>query len=197
MVGINNNFKSKRLICAWHLQRNFASKFASVSKQNQELYEKILNLPFVTMKEKFDETIKELKKPNVLNQTQLQYLDSKIQIKSQWAKCLIKEHFAVGVSTTSRIESMHHILAEKLNSNSRLSEVLSVFKEIEKSQISKFKEEFSRHKKKLNNQLTQSQLTQKLSEIYTPYALKKLEQKFSKCLSYTFEQKDKDKWLRI
>ena len=129
------------------MQRNLASKFSFLLKENKELYDQVLELPFMTRKEKFDETIKELKKPGLLNDSQLNYLEMKLKIKDKWAKCLIKENFTVGISTTSRIESMHSVLSDRLNSNSRLNEVFDVFKKIEDSNISKFNEEFSRHKK--------------------------------------------------
>jgi len=147
----------------------------------------------MTRKEKFDETIKELKKPGLLNDSQLNYLEMKLKIKDKWAKCLIKENFTVGISTTSRIESMHSVLSDRLNSNSRLNEVFDVFKKIEDSNISKFNEEFSRHKKNFNGQLLQCQLMIMLSKIYTPYSLKKLEPKFSKCLSYCVDELRKDR----
>ena len=110
------------------LQRNSASKFSFLLKENKELYDQVLELPFMTRKEKFDETIKELKKPGLLNDSQLNYLEMKLKIKDKWAKCLIKENFTVGISTTSRIESMHSVLSDRLNSNSRLNEVFDVFK---------------------------------------------------------------------
>jgi len=163
-----------------------------LSKQNKELYERILNLPFISRRDKFDETIKELKKPKVLNQNQANYLESKLKIQDKWAKCIIQEKVTIGVSTTSRIESMHSVLAEKLNSNSRLNEVFDVFRKIENSQIIKFKEEFRKQKNNENPQAFQGQLMQMLAKIYTPYPLKKLENKFLKSLSYEYVEEKKD-----
>jgi len=68
------------------LQRNFASKFASLLKKNKELYDKTLNLPSVTRKDKFNEIIKELKKPRILTKAQIDYLNSKLRIQDKWAR---------------------------------------------------------------------------------------------------------------
>ena len=157
------------------------------------MYDKTLNSPFVTRKDKFNETIKEFKKPATLTKAQMDYLNSKLRIQDKWAKCFIKDKLTIGVSTTSRIKSMHSVLADKLNSNSRLTEVLEFFKKIENSHILKFNEEFWKNKKKNDdNKSFQNELLNILSKIYTPYPLKKIESKFIKCLSYSIVEEKKD-----
>jgi len=138
------------LICAWHLQRHFTSKFSSLSRTNKDLYRETLNLPFIGKKTKFEDIIKRLKEDGVLSKDQLEYLNSKLEGKKLWAKSENLTHFVIGISTTSRIESMHAVLRKELNSNSRLGRVLEVFREIEDIEINKFKHEFERHKKNLN-----------------------------------------------
>lgn len=92
--------------------------------------------------------VTKLKEPNILSQTQLEYLEEKLRCKELWAKSENLKNFVLGVSTTSRIESMHSLLRRELNSNSRLCQVLEVFTEIEKIEIERFHQEFDRHKKK-------------------------------------------------
>lgn len=126
-------------------------------------------------------------KPGALSAKVLEYLKLKLESKDLWAKYAIKDTFSVGVSTTSRVESLHSLLKKHLNSNSRLCEVLDRFKKIVAAQIDKFQVEFERHSKDLEKSVTKCQLMQQLSIIYSPYALKKLEQIGSKAFSYHFE----------
>lgn len=93
--------------------------------------------------------VTKLKEPNILSQTQLEYLEEKLRCKELWAKSENLKNFVLGVSTTSRIESMQSLLRRELNSNSRLCQVLEVFTEIEKIEIERFHQEFDRHKKNI------------------------------------------------
>jgi len=127
----------------------------------------------------------------------LSYLEDKLAYKHQWAKCIVKKHFILGVSTTSRVESFHKILSQHLNSNSRLNLLLQVFKQIESTQAENFKEEFGRHSKNQKNDLSKSPLLKQISEIYSPYIIKKVECRFSKAVSYKVEQLSPNKWYFI
>lgn len=63
-------------------------------------------------------------------------------------KSLTKHRFVTGVCTTSRVEGLHRVLQESLNSHSRLTELFQTFKNIESLKLEKYKEEFNRHSKK-------------------------------------------------
>ena len=63
-----------------------------------------------------------------------------------WAKNELKEKFAGGISTTSRVESHHAIQKRHSTSNSGLQNVFRNFLLIENAQELTFKEEFQRHK---------------------------------------------------
>jgi len=195
-LGIKTIFpKSGRLICSWHLQRHFVSRFSSLISKDKSLYDKTINLPFITRLEKFNDVIKELKKPGVLNQSQLEYLNKKLGVKETWAKCIIKKDFVGGICTTSRVESLHSILKDDLNSNSSLQDVLQAFKKIEKSQINKFQEEYLRHTKNIKGKLTEGFVMAEIKKKYTDYAIKKLEQRINKTISYKVEEiKKNSKW---
>ena len=148
MLGIKENFKtSKRLICSWHFQRNLQSKFSSLIHTQKQLYNELINLPFITSEEKFEEVVSKLKVENILSESQRAYLERKLEEKNLWAKSANKKNFIVGVCTTSRIESMHRVLRDSLNSSSRLLKVFEVFKKIEETEIKHFQNEFARHKK--------------------------------------------------
>lgn len=194
-IGIEKNFWSKRLLCAWHIQKNLIGHFSSLKASNEEIYEKIKNLPFVTRKEKFSSIIEDLKKPGVLTKSQLSYLCLKLETQEQWAKCLVKQEFVVAVSTTSRVECLHSVLKKHLNARSRLTEVLNRFKAIEGTQINQFHEEFERHKKKNKSDiLEKSCFLTELNSNYSVYAMDKVSQKLGKCLLYRFEASSEGEW---
>lgn len=187
-IGIEKNFSSRRLICAWHLQRHFVSRFSGLCKRNRSLYDKAIILPFIKREEKFDKLIEELKKPGNMTEEEKKYLDSKLETKHTWAKCCLKNRFAAGVSTTSRIEGMHKMLKDYLNSNSTLTELFATFVKIETNQIQTYEEEFQRHSKNIETVANNCKLIEELSKIYSPYILKKMKQKFNKSLSYKNEE---------
>jgi len=134
----------------------------------------------MAQKSKFDDVVSRLKEDDILTDKQLEYLDEKLKEKEKWAKCENLSVFVIGVSTTSQIESMHSVLREELNSNSRLREVLHVFKEIEKTETTKFQQEFTRHKKNLNKDLITSPLIKLLKISRLLISLKNLNKLFPK-----------------
>jgi len=81
-----------------------------------------------------------------------------------------------------------------LNSNSRLNQVLEVFKKIEANQVNHFKEEFIRHHKNIKMEVNKCVIMTTLQEIYSPYAIKMLEQRISKSISYRSEQVRSNQW---
>jgi len=99
-----------------------------------------------------------------------------------------KNHFAAGVSTTSRVEGLHKVLSDHLNSNSRLMEVLEAFQKIEENHTKFIKEELNRHSKNISNNISSTDLFKELSKIYSPYVLQRVEQKISKALSYKHQE---------
>ena len=60
ILGIQKNFNSKIVLCGWHLQKNFISRFSKLKGVDEDLYNKILSLPFVISEEKFQNIIEEV-----------------------------------------------------------------------------------------------------------------------------------------
>ena len=162
--------------------------------ETKKLYQEIINLPFITREAKFEETINKFKSLTNISKDRSQYLDRKLETKEEWAKCFVKEKFAAGISTTSRVESLHKHLSQYLNSNSRLNQLFQVFREIEAKQLNKFEEELQRHLKNLNQDINKSCLFTKLQEIYSPYTLEKLDQRINKALAYRYQEVSPQKW---
>lgn len=123
------------------------AKLTALNKKDNDLYKKIINLPFVTSVEKFDSVIEAFEDSESPSENEKEYLQLKLQTKNKWAKCKTKTSFRGGVSTTSRIEGLHGVLRRYLNSTSSLQKVFFSFREIELTTISKFHDEFNRHSK--------------------------------------------------
>ena len=142
LLGILANFSCRHLLCGWHVQKHFISRFSSLSKTNLDLFRQISNLPFIKDASKFEEIIKDLFDSDNLSDSQLEYLKSKLERKKQWARCYTKEGFAGGICTTSRVEGLHSIQKKYLTSSSSLKTVFDSFRKLEKIQIHKFVQEY-------------------------------------------------------
>jgi len=108
------------------------SRLSGLAKKDAGLYEKTINLPFITMEEKFEKTLQELELSQFVSIEAKSCIKKKVEYKNKWAKCIIKYNFTAGISTTSRVESLHSKLRNHLNSNSSLMELFQAFREIEK-----------------------------------------------------------------
>jgi len=200
LVGIEENFSSQRLLCSWHVQRNLISGFSGLQKKDKELYQDAIHLPFITRTNKFEEVISKLQNTDNITEQTKAYLEKKLLNKHRWAKCFTKESFVVSVCTTSRVESLHKILALQLNSRSSQNETLDCFHKIERRQLMRLNEEikevfdegfnteFFRHKFISNNKIANCALMDQFKKIYTPYIAKKLENKICKSLNYIYEE---------
>ena len=143
LIGISKNFKCRFLLCGWHLQKNLRSKFTNLSRSDPDLYKKILKLPFTLKKEEFEEIVDLVSDSKDVSEAQINYLDGKLLCKTKWARCFIKNEFAGGVSTTSRVEVLHSLQKKNMTSSSSLQKVFHSFRLLEKRQISKFSEEYN------------------------------------------------------
>jgi len=68
------------------------SRFSSLGKINKDLYKKLLNLPFITREEKFENILSELMKPEVLTESEKEYLEKR-QTKRNMGKMHGKKSF--------------------------------------------------------------------------------------------------------
>lgn len=174
------------LLCGWHLQKNFASKLTGLSKKDNSLFHKILNLPFVSSKKQFENIIEEVRASQNITEAEREYINEKLKTKEKWAKSETKSGFAGGVCTTSRIEGLHGVLKFHLNSNSNLQELFQCFQKIEMNLENKLKDEFNRHEKISRTSLDALPL-QLIKEKFSTYIYKKIIPKFSKGLNYLVE----------
>lgn len=181
------------LLCAWHIQRNLVSHLSGLAKKDKDLYDLLLSLPFVTCQEKFESIIEKANSSNTITQGELDYLEEKLKTKRKWSKSYTKHIFTGGICTTSRVEGLHGILRNALNSSSALTTVFSCFKMIEETELTKFKEEFNRHSR-LQIQ-TNSNPVLKMKEQFSDYVYRKMIDKFNKSLAYRCEPlKKKSTW---
>ena len=169
-------------MCMAHSEK-FYFKISGLAKKNKELYNKILSLPFVTRKEKFEEIVEEVSECDDVSDGQYDYLELKMKTKQLWAKCYAKNAFAGGISTTSRIEGLHGVLKKRLTSGSSLVNVFQSFRSIEKTQIEKFHEEYNKGGKEKYDKTIEA-----LSEIkkhYSVYIYNKIAFNYFKGINYS------------
>lgn len=167
----------------WHIQRNIVKKFSGLSKKDKDLYNKVVALPFISRKTKFETYVKELTKSKALSTDEKRYLEDLLSRKDKWAKHVIKSQFGGGVSTTSRVEGLHSVLRKYLTSKSSIQNVFYCFREIEDSQIEKFNNEFYTIKDVKSAETLI--FLQKIKEVYPEYTVKKMVSKYFKSLDYT------------
>ena len=70
---------SVHLLCQWHISRNLRRKFSFSKSENEDLYKKILDWPYLNLREVFEEHHKELEAYFTLKPT---YEKSLNQLKS-------------------------------------------------------------------------------------------------------------------
>jgi len=153
----------------------------------------MINLPFIVSKEKFLETIDELKNSEFITEEQLKYIEAKIKTQDQWVKCFIKTKFAGGISTTSRVEGLHAVQKKYLTSSSSLKKVLYSFISIEKKHTKSFSNEFNQRfgTQTLKNIIALKDIQEQCSE----YVYKKILAKFTIAIDYKKESTSSpNKW---
>ena len=134
-------FRSRVMHCGWHIQKKMLKNFAALANSDPVLYRKLISLPFISRKSKFDDYVTELNE-NISSHKQRQLFRILINNKHQWAKSTLKEEFGGGVSTTSRVEGLYGVLQKCLNSKSSLQNIFYCFREIEEVQIEKYHSTF-------------------------------------------------------
>ena len=192
--GLKNNFNSRCIVCGWHIQKNIISHLSGVNKKNISLYQRAISLPFVTKEEKYKQILTDLQNSQDLSDTQKEYIKKKVETENLWAKWLLKNKYAGGISTTSRVESLHATQKKYLNSSSSLQKVFKCFQTIEKLQIEKFQEEFQRHKSSSKLHLSDIKALEQIKDHVPEYVHKKLLPKFCKALNYSKEKLTHDSW---
>jgi len=139
-------------------------------------------LPFVSSLEKFEKIVKDVKKDENISNKQKNYIELKLKTKKMWGKCFLKTSFLGGVSTTSRVEALHAKQKKVMNSNTGLQKIFHCFRAIERSEISKFNEEYLRHGKGAISEDVDS--LKELKASYPDYVYRKIYPKFCKGLNY-------------
>ena len=109
----------------------------------------------------------------------------------------MKKDFCCGTCTSSRIESKHSVYKRYMNTSIRLSELFSIFKNLEEQEYNCFKEEITRLSKSERINLRKSDLIKHFDKIYSPYAIKILENSQLESVNYSVDKKASNLWYRI
>ena len=171
-------------ICAWHISRNLGSKFKYLKAGGQEdlrVYNHIINLPFEEDRRVFEKSYQEIMNHEEIDEERLAYFVNVYQKKRSFATCYLKEKFCAGINTTGRIESIHAQLKSSLRSYSKLQQMFVAFNNIETIEIETLEGESSKEKIDFQKDLH----LRHLSNIYTPYAIKRFISSYKRFTYYT------------
>jgi len=132
---LDKHYKNiSHLLCRWHILQNFAKNFSYLAGMKlTNVREKILALPYVELKEDFEQNFSDIKK--VLEEKKfeksLSYLNKMYQIKRKWVEAFLPDQFTGGVHTTSRVESLNALIKRYLSSKNEISDLIRFLKNFE------------------------------------------------------------------
>ena len=108
---------------------------------------------------------------------------------------LCKKIVLCGIVNSSRIESKHRVYKRLLDSNTRLSELFSIFKELEEEEINNFKDVFekTRNLSKENDEaMNKNPLIEMCNNLYSNYIVSKV--KMNVILVHNYKASKKNYW---
>ena len=83
LIGIQLNWQNSRhLLCSWHKSLNFKKRFMFLNKQDKDLYNRIVYLPYQDSVENYQEIFNEIKISTILKEKDLKYLETLNFIKN-------------------------------------------------------------------------------------------------------------------
>jgi hypothetical protein len=109
-----------RLSCTWHVLENFKNQ----RFQNENLRSKILALPHITQIPLYEQLKNEIESQfSVLTTSQQIYLKERFKKSKEWCCAFQRQHLTLGISTTSRVESVNSLFKRFLSGYCRLEEL--------------------------------------------------------------------------
>ena len=190
--------KSENFLCSWHVQRNLKKKFSSLNrasnKDQKQIYQRIIMLPLTNDEEDFEKKFKIIIKSSLLTKDEKAYLKNRYNSRGKWVKAFMKEVFCCGMCTSSRIEAKHRVFKQFLNSSSRLSELYLTFKKLEDKEVTSFKDEIQKLKKKSIEALSNNDIISDLKDNYSEYINLKLQKDLIDSTNYKIQKVCKNTW---
>ena len=120
------------LLCQWHFIRNLNRNFSYLKINHLSKYETILKLLYIKDSKQFDKDIKMLQdffssdENSKSYRKSLNYLKDIHSFRVKWADCYKPTLFTVGITTTSRAESMNHVIKTYMNQSRELSAMIEL-----------------------------------------------------------------------
>jgi len=180
------------------LNKNNKNQTKEQFQEKKKLYTDILNLPFCNYIDDFENLSTDILESEFINEDLKEYLEEKFSKKLKWVKAYMKESFSCGICTTSRIESKHRVYKRYLNSSIKLACLFQIFKDLEKEEITRFKEEISYKIGILENKkLDKSDLVKYFQPIYSDYVIRKLKNNLMESVNYSIEKKNQNLWYNL
>jgi hypothetical protein len=154
------------------------------SKEEKELYSKIVKLPFEKSILKLNLSIDDILKSKLYNAELRNYIENQFNNKKKWSRAYMLEHFTCGLFTTQRVESIHGIMSKVLSSNASLQEVLEFYQNREFQNNSIIEEKETKILKITSKSFDKLKLFQYFISITTDYILNKIKYEYELSLNY-------------
>jgi len=183
---------SKFLLCAWHVEQNLKKRTLYLNKgknkEKKKLFTIIKNLPYAEYEDLYLTNYNLLKNSKDLDDSTKKYLQERHNHRELWVKCFVKKNFTCGMVASSRIESKHSVFKKNLDDTTRLSEIFTIFNNLEQQEIQDFTDELNSICSKENVGLDQNDLIKKFKEQYGEYIILKIKREVLDAINYQVEK---------
>jgi len=176
------------------LNRGEKNENSQIREEKRALYSSIINIPLSNYPEDFISVFDEVLESPYISDELKDYFEKKCINKEQWTKAFMKKSFCCGTCTSSRIESKYNILKKYLNTSKRLTELFQTFKELEKQEINRFKDEISKLSINENQMIDKYDLIKILKKKYSGYCLRIVKENVLISMNYKIRKVKENLW---
>jgi len=149
-----------------------------------------VNLPFSESESEYNEAYDYLLESDDISDELKKYIKDRHKIRCKWAKYSVKKTFTAGSCSSSRVEAKHRIYKTFLNGNSRLSKIFKLFTILEEQKISEIDQAIQKKTKKENIESDKHELIKKTKELYSQYAVYRMEEVLIDSIHYSVVKKN-------
>lgn len=106
----------------------------------------------------------------------------------------MKVDFCAGTCTSSRIESKHKVYKAYMKSSTRLTQLLSIFQNLELQEYTKYKEEVEKISKDDQKALKKMDIIKHFEKDCSSYSMKKLKNSLLESVNYSAQKIQNNLW---
>jgi len=154
-----------------------------------ELYDEIINLPFIASEKKYVEILTQVEESEVIPLEKKSYLKNLDGTKEKWCLAYRKEENILGIQTTSRMESLHAMMKSILTSRCSLTELL--IRLLDFAFAKSLQESESKTTNEVMNLLSKNLILSRVKEICSDYIYQKCVMNFVQASNFKVQKKKK------